>query len=356
MTLKSTLIETDGYELVLRMEDASVGLHAIIAIHDTTFGPALGGTRIYPYANEEDALYDVLRLAKGMTYKSAVAKSGFGGGKSVIIADPKTEKTPELLRAFGRAVESLAGKYICAEDVGCTTEDVGIIREETKHVVGLDFPGGSGNPAPFTARGVYRGLQSALYERTGNRSVQGKTIAIQGLGSVGKWLARYLFWEGANLIVTDINSELKNDFVLSVGAKWVEPEEIYAVECDVFAPCAMGGVLTAETVKLIQANIVAGAANNPLKTEEVGEMLHQKGILYAPDFVINAGGLVNVCYEVSASGYSATSSRDTVDQIFSTLMSVYDLAKKNGCSTERAALSLAKRRIAEKQEISTVLI
>lgn len=345
MALELEDLGVKGYEKVIKVTDESVGLRAIIAIHDTTLGPALGGTRIFPYANEENALYDVLRLSKGMTHKSSIARSGFGGGKSVIIADSKTEKTPELLRAFGRAVNALEGLYICAEDVGCTTADVDIIREETPYVVGLDFPGGSGNPSPFTARGVYRGIQSALYKQTGSKEVAGKTVAIQGLGSVGRSLAQFLFWEGANLIVTDVNKDLKETFAPGVGATWVEPDEIYDVECDVFAPCAMGGILTKGTLEQIKAKIIAGAANNQLNTEEIGELLHEKGVLYAPDFVINAGGLINVCHEISQKGYDAKSSREGVDQIFNTLLSIYELAESKGCSTEKAALTLAEYRV-----------
>lgn len=352
MALESTQIPALGHESVIKFEDKQAGLVAIVAIHSTVMGPALGGTRIYPYTSEEQALKDVLRLSEGMTYKSSIAKAGFGGGKSVILLDPVKGKTPEMLRAFGRAVQSLGGQYICAEDVGCTTEDVGVIRMETEHVVGLDFPEGSGNPAPFTARGVYRGIQSALYEKTGSRSVAGKKIAIQGLGSVGQWLARYLFWEGAELVVTDINAKLKEDFVRSVGADWVEPDSIYEVECDVFAPCAMGGVINEKTVARLKTEIVAGAANNQLDSEQAGEMLHQKGVLYVPDFVINAGGLINVSSEGKNQGYNARVSRDTVDQIFDTLLNVYDLAKKSGTSTQKAAMQLAARFIEEKKDAS----
>lgn len=344
-SLTITPLDVEGYERVVEVQDPAVGLSAIIAIHDTTLGPALGGIRIFPYASKEEALTDVLRLAKGMTHKAAVAGVGFGGGKSVIIADPKTDKTPELLMQFGTAVEQLKGKYICAEDVGTTTADVQIIRQTTQYVVGLPHEKSSGNPALFTAWGVFRGIQSVLKQKFGSESVCGKRIAIQGLGSVGSCLADYLFWSGAELIVADPNVKAVEACVQKYGATAVSPSQILQVPCDVLAPCAMGAILDETTIPLLRCSCIAGAANNQLRVSSNADLLSQKGILYAPDFVINAGGLLNVSFEVDPQGYNPQSSRMKCHAIYDTLLTIYAVAEEKKISTHKAALLVAEERV-----------
>lgn len=334
-----------GYEQVLKVTEPKVGLSAIIAIHDTTLGPALGGIRIQPYGTFNEALEDVLRLSKGMTYKAAVCDVGFGGGKSVIIADPKKEKTPELLMAFGSVVQSLGGGYICAEDSGCTTEDVRIIRRETKYVVGLPHEKSSGNPAPFTAWGTFRGIQASVKKVFGSDSLEGKVVAVQGLGSVGSILCEYLFWAGADLIVADVNESKAQQIAAKAGARVVSPEQIVQVDCDVFAPCALGAILNDQTIPHLRCRIVAGAANNQLHRDHHAQMLQEKGILYAPDFVINAGGLLNVSAELEETGYLPTWPREKVHRIYDVLLAIYEIAEKNQESTHNAALALADYRI-----------
>lgn len=338
-------LSISGYEQVLHIEEQRSGLQAMIAIHDTSLGPALGGVRIFPYQSSREALTDVLRLSRGMTYKSAVAQAGFGGGKSVIIADPRTERKKELLKAFGAAVDGLEGGYICAEDVGCSPEDVMVIRESTQYVVGLPHEKSSGNPSPFTAWGTFRGIQAVLKSLDGNDSLQGKVIAIQGMGSVGTFLADYLFWAGAHLIVSDIDPRKTEKLSAKYGATIVSPEEILYVSCDVLAPCAMGGVLHKESISRLQCRAIAGAANNQLLEEADGDRLMQRGILYAPDFVINAGGLINVSVELDKEGYSALSARRKVDQIQSELITIFALAKKKGISTQSAVNAIVEERL-----------
>lgn len=347
-SLTLTPIEVAGYEQVIEVTDSAVGLSAFIAIHDTTLGPALGGIRILPYAKKEEALEDVLRLSKGMTYKASVAGVGFGGGKSVIIADPKTEKTPELLKAFAAAVDRLNGIYICAEDVGTTTEDVQIIESVTPYVVGLASENGSGNPAYFTAWGVFRGVQSVIKELFGTESVEGKKVAIQGTGSVGSILADYLFWAGAELIVSDIDPASAKRCAKKTGATVVSPEEILKVSCDVFAPCALGGVLNSKTIPHLRCAGIAGATNNQLLSDSDMDLLDKQGILYAPDFVINAGGLLNVSFEIDSAGYDPRVSRAKCHSIYDTLLTIYAVAKEKKISTHKAALFVAEDRIRKK--------
>lgn len=338
-------IEVEGYEKVVHITDPAVGLNAIIALHDLTMGPALGGVRILPYENFDVALNDVLRLSRGMTYKSAVAQVGFGGGKSVIIADPKTQKTAPLLYQFGRAVEMLNGSYICAEDVGCTTSDVKTIRHATRYVVGLPLKDSSGDPGPFTAWGVFRGIQATLKKIYRNDDCEGRTIAIQGLGNVGMNLAQYLFWAGADLIVSDIDAAKTELAKSKFGARVVDEGQILRVGCDIFSPCALGAVINEKTIGSLQCKGVAGAANNVLEKEEDGERLMKKKILYAPDFVINAGGLLNVAAELEADGYLPTFSRAKIHRIYDTLSAIYEIADKNRISTQKAALALVDYRL-----------
>jgi leucine dehydrogenase len=334
-----------GYEKVIKVSNSEAGLNAIIGIHSTAMGPALGGIRIYPYLTFEAALNDVLRLSKGMTYKSAVSEAGWGGGKSVIIADPKKNKTKELLLAFGHAVDKLRGEYICAEDVGCSPADVLIISQATRYVVGLPSQKSSGNPSPFTAWGTYRGIQSVLAKMDGTDSPEGKTIAIQGLGSVGCELAQLLFWAGARLIVSDIDMEKCKTIAALTGAQIVPIEQIMQVECDIFAPCAMGGILNEQTIPLLKCRAVAGCANNQLLKDSDADEMAARGILYAPDFVINAGGLINVTQELAFDGYHPIPARSRVHRIYDQLKVIYDIAEQNRCSTHRAAVSLADYRL-----------
>ncbi|MBI5346968.1 MAG: Glu/Leu/Phe/Val dehydrogenase [Chlamydiae bacterium] len=338
-------IAVEGYEQVIKISNKKTKLNAIIAIHNTKLGMALGGIRIQPYKTFNDALMDVLRLSKGMTYKSAIAGVGFGGGKSVIIADPKTAKTEELLLSFGEAVEALNGRYICAEDMGCTVDDVMTIRRVTKYVTGLPSDKSSGDPGRFTAWGIYRGMQSALKKIYGQESVKGRKVAIQGLGNVGLHMLEYLFWQGADLILSDIDEEKAKKMALKYGAKCVTPSEIYKVECDIFSPCAIGGILNDETIPQLRCKAVVGCANNQLLKEDHGKMLKNKKILYAPDFVVNAGGLFNVSAEVLKDGYNPIAPRDQTDRVFDGLIAIYEIADKNNISTNEAAIQLADYRI-----------
>jgi leucine dehydrogenase len=347
-TLVIEKLHITGYEQVLKVTDKNASLTAIIAIHDTTLGPALGGIRIKPYATFDEALEDVLRLAKGMTHKSAIAGVGFGGGKSVIIANPKTDKTPELLRAFGAAVDTLKGQYICAEDVGCTTADVNIIRQTTQYVVGLAHSKSSGDPGPFTAWGVFRGIQATLAHIFGSDSVEGRTIAIQGLGNVGLPLAEFLFWHGAKLILSDIDPVKLQTIALKYGAKTLPPDQILRAECDILAPCALGAILNDETIPYLRCRGVAGSTNNQLLRNEHGEALRARNIVYAPDFVINSGGLLNVSAELEKEGYYPGYPREKIHRIYDAIAAIYKISEQNGESTDAAAISLAEHRIKQR--------
>jgi leucine dehydrogenase len=338
-------IDVPGYESVLKFTNKKAKLTAFIAIHNTALGMALGGTRIYPYATLELALTDVLRLSRGMTYKAAVSEVGFGGGKSVIVADPKTQKTPELLKAFAEAVHSLEGKYICAEDVGSSLADMAAIGKETPYVVGLPHETSSGDPGPFTAFGVYRGIQAVCKKVYGTESVKGRVIAIQGLGNVGWPLLERLFWAGAKIIVSDIVEERIKKAKQLYQVEVVSSDQIMRVSCDVFSPCAMGGILHETSIKGLSCKAVAGSANNQLLKEEDGDLLRERNILYAPDFVINAGGLLNVAQETYKEGYNPKRSREKIDKIYDGLLAIFDIAEKNKVSTHKAAVSLAEYRI-----------
>ncbi|MBI5272685.1 MAG: Glu/Leu/Phe/Val dehydrogenase [Chlamydiia bacterium] len=338
-------IPVQGYEQVLRVTDKKSGLKAIVAIHNTSLGPALGGVRIQPYTSFEAALEDALRLAKGMTYKSAVASVGFGGGKSVIIADPKVQKTPELLSAFGRGVEQLGGNYICAEDSGCTMEDVRVIRRATKYVVGLPNAKSSGDPGPFTAWGTFRGMQATIKRLFGTDSIEGKVVAVQGLGNVGSHLIEYLFWAGAELIVADLDPVKTAEAAHKYGAKVVPVDQILGVPCDILAPCAFGGIINDDTIPSFRCRGIAGSANNQLLRDFHADKLSARGILYAPDFVINAGGLLNVSAELEEAGYQVALPRYKVHHIYDTLLAIYEIAEKNRESTHASSLALADYRI-----------
>ena len=338
-------IEIEGYEKIVKVTDKVTDLTAIIAIHSTSLGPALGGIRIYPYASFDDALFDVLRLAKGMTYKAAVAGLSLGGGKSVIIADPRKDKSKELLTSFALAIESFQGKYICAEDSGCSTADVKIISDTTKYVVGLVHEKSSGDPSGFTAFGTYRGIQSVLQKLDGSTDLRGKKVAIQGLGNVGYLLMESLFWAGAKVVASDLNQQRLLQVQKDFGVEIVSTDEILFQECDVLAPCAMGGIISADVIPKLRCRAIAGCANNQLLKDEDGQLLVNRKILYAPDFVINSGGLLNVAQEITPKGYCPKASREKIDHIFDTLLTIYEIAGKNKISTHNAAKSLAEYRI-----------
>lgn len=336
--------EFDQHEQVVFCSDAETGLKAIIAVHSTRLGPAVGGCRLWDYVSDEDAIVDVLRLSRGMTYKNAMAGLPLGGGKSVIIGNAKTIKSEALFRAFGRMVHRLNGSYYSAEDVNITTHDIMQVNQETPFVAGLE--GKSGNPAPFTALGTYQGIKAAAQHQFGSADLAGKTVAIQGLGSVGFYLCEHLHKEGAKLIVTDINQDAVNRAVTQFGATAVGLDEIYAVEADIYAPCALGATLNDETIPQLKAKVVAGCANNQLKRPEHGEKLRELGILYAPDYVINAGGIINVAFEMRPQGYNAAESTAKVMQIFDTLLNIFRRADADNAPTSTIADVMAQEIIA----------
>lgn len=337
-----TAMEPYGYEQVVFSYDKVSGLKAIIAIHDTTLGPALGGVRMWPYKSEEEALTDALRLARGMTYKSAAMGLNLGGGKAVIIGDPRKDKTEELFRAFGMFVETLGGRYITAEDVGTTTDDMDIISSCTRHVVGLS--GTSGDPSPFTAFGCFRAMQACAKYMFGDESLAGKKVVIQGVGSVGYHLTRRLLEAGAEVYVADLYQD-RVEQAVKLGARAIGVDEVYDQECDFFAPCALGGVINDETVERLRAKIVCGSANNQLLEERHAEALADRGILYAPDFIANGGGLINVSFELAPGGYNREGSLAKVSKIYDIMLKVFEIAEERGITTAEAANLLAEERI-----------
>jgi leucine dehydrogenase len=337
-------METYDYEQMVICQDKQSGLKAIICIHDTTLGPALGGTRMWTYDSEDAAIEDALRLARGMTYKNAAAGLNLGGGKTVIIGDPKKDKNEEMFRAFGRYIQGLNGRYITAEDVGTTVEDMDLIYQETPFVTGVSPAfGSSGNPSPVTAYGVYRGMKAAAMEAFGTDSLEGKVIAVQGVGHVAYTLCKHLHEEGASLIVTDINKEAVQRAVDDFGAKAVDIDDIYSVDCDIFAPCALGAIINDDTISKIKAKVIAGAANNQLKETRHGDALHEMGIVYAPDYVINAGGVINVADELN--GYNRERALKKVETIYDNIASVIEISKRDNIPTYLAADRLAEERI-----------
>ena len=343
MSTFEKLAEFDCDELVFCRDEAT-GLRAIIAIHDTTLGPALGGCRMWPYASEEEAVLDVLRLARGMTYKAAVSGLDLGGGKSVILGDPDRDKSAPLFRSFGRYVETLGGRYIVAEDVGTSPEDMESVRSETSHVVGLDVArGGSGDPSPFTALGVVAGMRACAAEVFGSPSLGGLTVAVQGLGHVGYSLCRLLHEEGANLLVADLRPDAVRRAAAEFDAEPVEPGDILSVPCDILAPCALGAVVNDETLPALRCAIVAGSANNVLAEGRHGEALARRNILYAPDYVINAGGLINVAAELE--GYDEDKARERISHLYDAVENVIEISKRDGVPTNVAADELALERL-----------
>jgi leucine dehydrogenase len=340
------LISKHGeHEEVLFCHDKDVGLKAIIAIHNTALGPALGGTRMWNYKTEEDALIDVLRLSKGMTYKAAAAGLNLGGGKAVIIGDPKTQKSEGLFRAFGHFVNSLNGKYITAEDVGTGESDMEHIYMETPWVTGIpkDF-GGSGDPSPYTAHGVLMGIKAAASEKFGTDSLKGMRVAVQGLGNVGFNLIKYLTEEGALITVSDIDQVRVKKTVDMYGVKAVNPDQILSIECDIQAPCAMGAIVNDQTITQFKCKVIAGGANNQLAEARHGDQLRELGILYAPDYVVNAGGLMNVFVELE--GYSPDRAFEKTRKVYDNVKKVFEIAKRDNIGTHTAADRVAEERIA----------
>ncbi|MFJ8066677.1 branched-chain amino acid dehydrogenase [Psychrobacillus sp. NPDC096426] len=337
-------LETYDYEQLIFCQDKTSGLKAIIAIHDTTLGPALGGTRMWNYASEEEAIEDALRLAKGMTYKNAAAGLNLGGGKTVIIGDPLKDKNEEMFRAFGRFIQGLNGRYITAEDVGTTVADMDIIHEETNYVTGISEAfGSSGNPSPVTAYGVYVGMKAAAKEAFGSDSLEGKTVAVQGVGNVAYTLCDYLHKEGAKLIVADINQISVDRAVNAFGAVQVGVDEIYAQDADIFAPCALGAIINDNTIPQLKAKVIAGSANNQLKETKHGDIIHEMGIVYAPDYVINSGGVINVADELY--GYNHERAMKRVSCIYDTIEKIFAISKRDEIPTYVAADRLAEERI-----------
>jgi leucine dehydrogenase len=342
MKLFDTLAEM-GHEEIAMCSDPSVGYRGILAVHSTKLGPALGGTRFWNYATDEEAITDALRLSRGMTYKNAVAGLNLGGGKSIIIGDNKTRDREKIFRAHGRFVEILGGRYITAEDVGTSTKDMSYVQMETRHVAGL--AGKSGDPSPVTAHGVFRAVQASANRKWGSDSLEGKTIAIQGVGSVGGYLAKELHEAGARLIVSEIDPAKSAKVAKATGAKIVDDNAIFSVDADIFSPCALGGIINDKTIPMLKVEIVAGGANNQLLEERHGDELQRRGILYAPDYVANAGGVINVYGEVA--GWDAQRALDKADDIYDTILKVFDIAEAKNIPTYEAADRLAELRLAE---------
>ncbi|MBC2259303.1 Glu/Leu/Phe/Val dehydrogenase [Listeria booriae] len=349
-------MEKYDYEQVVFCHDKVSGLKAIIAIHDTTLGPALGGCRMWPYETEEEALEDVLRLARGMTYKNAAAGLNLGGGKTVIIGDPRKDKSEAMFRALGRYVESLNGRYIIAEDVGTTVADMDMIHAETDYVTGIsESYGSSGNPSPMTALGVYSAMKRTALEAFGTDTLAEKTVAVQGVGNVAYALCELLHKDGAKLVVTDINQEAVNRAVAAFGAKAVAPDEIYDVDADIFAPCALGGVLNDTTIPRLKVKAVCGSANNQLlQTIHHGQMLADRGILYAPDYIVNAGGVINVADELSR--YNEERAKHKIGEIYGQIGKVFDIAKEEKILPAQAANRMAEQRIESMRHVSSTFL
>lgn len=338
----------DNHEQIVFCNDKDTGLKAIIGIHNTVLGPALGGTRMWQYTSEWEALNDVLRLSRGMSFKSAVAGLNLGGGKAVIIGDAKTQKTPELMKRFGEFVHSLSGRYITAEDVGMETADMDLVRDVTPYVTGIsESKGGAGNPSPVTAYGVFMGMKAAAKYKFGNDVLEDLTVSVQGIGHVGESLVEHLTNEGAKVIISDINEERLQAVSDKYGATIFRGDDFYAQNVDIYAPCALGATLNDESIKKLNAKIVAGAANNQLANENKhGKALQEKGIVYAPDFVINAGGIINVFAELE--NYGKTEIMRKTQNIYNTTLDILSKAEQDNITPHEAALNTAKDRIEER--------
>ncbi len=338
-------LQSKEHEQVVICSDPETGLRAIIAIHDTTLGPALGGTRMWNYNSEQEALIDVLRLSRGMTYKAAISGLNLGGGKAVIIGDPHKDKSEALFRAFGRFVDGLGGRYITAEDVGMEEKNMEWIYSETRFVTGIPKSlGGSGDPSPVTAFGVYMGVKACAKKAYGTDSLEGKRIALQGAGHVASYFAKHAAKEGAKLFISDIYEEKAIKLAKEVGAEVVSADAIYGLDVDIFTPCALGGIINDDTMGEFKCDIIAGGANNILDVEDRhGKMLVDKGIIYAPDYVINAGGLINVAGELE--GYNEKRCHEKAAQIYDTILGILDYAAEHEIPTYRASNILAEERI-----------
>lgn len=337
-------MEEYGHEQVVFFQNKEVGLKAIVAIHDTTLGPALGGTRMWNYSSEEEALRDVLRLSRGMTYKAAAAGLNLGGGKAVIIGDPKKDKSQALFKIYGRCINALGGRYITAEDVNTDVHDMEYAYTETDYVVGIETShGGSGDPSPFTALGTLQGIKACLKKVYGNEALKGKKIAVQGAGAVGRNLIKMLVENGSEVYVSDIDKEKLEALRKELKFEIVPSEDIVTMQCDIFSPCAMGAIINDETVNKLKCKIVAGAANNQLDRPEHGDILKKRGILYAPDYVINAGGLINVYLELE--GYSRERAERMTRGIYYNLSSIFNISEEQNISTSKAADYLVEQRL-----------
>jgi len=334
------------HEQIVVCQDRASGLRAIIAVHDTTLGPGLGGIRMWTYQSDEAALTDVLRLSEGMTYKNALAGLDLGGGKTVVLGNPRTDKTPEKFQALGRFIDRLGGAYLAAEDVGTTTEDAEQVATQTRYITGLPVErGGSGDPSPMTAWGVFRGIRAALVEAGLGGGYGGVRVAVQGAGHVGADVARHLLDAGAEVTVADIHDDRVAPLA-EAGAAVVPADEIHTVECEVYCPCALGAVIRPETIGRLRCRVVAGAANNQLADASMGDELKRRGIVYAPDFAINAGGVINIGDELIGDGYDADRARRSVERIEQTLAEVFERARRDGVAPARAAEQMARERIA----------
>ncbi|MBX2961479.1 MAG: Glu/Leu/Phe/Val dehydrogenase [Cyclobacteriaceae bacterium] len=335
-----------GHEQVVFCYDEFTGLKSIIAIHNTTLGPALGGTRMWNYTNEQEALTDVLRLSRGMTFKASISGLNLGGGKAVIIGDAKTLKTEAFMRRFGKFVNSLNGKYITAEDVNMKTADMEFIRMETQHVTGLpESMGGGGDPSPVTAYGTFVGMKAAAKKVFGSDNLAGKKVAVQGVGQVGMNLVEYLVKEKSSVFITDISEEKVKTLAQKFGVKAVAQDEVYDLDVDIYAPCALGATLNDNTIPRLRCSIVAGAANNQLKDEvKHGYMLIDRGITYAPDFLINAGGLINV-YNEYLGNYNRARVFEQTENIYTTCLNIFNYSESEKINTQEAAIKLAEKRI-----------
>jgi len=349
-----SLLGEREHEQIVMCSQPDAGLKAIIAIHNTTLGPALGGVRMWPYESEKAAIRDALRLSRGMTYKAAISGLNLGGGKAVIIGDPHKDKTEALFRAFGRYVDSLGGRYITAEDVGIDIQDMEWVFSETKYVTGIPKElGGSGDPSPVTAYGVYMGMKACTQKAYGTDSLEGIRVAMQGAGHVASHLANYISKEGAKIYITDIYSEKAKEVAKKTGAEVVEPDDIYNLDVEIFSPCALGGIINDDTIPSFKFDIIAGAANNVLDIEERhGEMLLDRGILYAPDYVINAGGLINVSGELE--GYNEKRAHQKASRIYDTILDILNYSEDNHTPTLAASNILAEERIRKISRIDSI--
>jgi leucine dehydrogenase len=343
----------EGFEQVAFCHDRATGLRAIVAIHSTALGPGLGGTRFYPYATEHDALVDVCRLAKGMTYKHALCGNDLGGGKAVIIGDPRTLRSEALLRAYGRFVEGLNGRYITAEDVGTSQADMDLIRRETRYVTGVSPSlGGSGDPSPATAWGVLWAMKAVAERLWGSASLAGRHVCIAGVGKVGSALAEHLAGEGAKLTVADVNERVVSSAVERHGAAAVAPDAAHSVPCDIFSPCALGAVLNPVTIPELHCDAVVGSANNQLASLTDAERLRHRGIVYVPDFVANAGGVINIAEEPH--GYDRDRAYGRIRSVHDTVLTLFDRAEADGTTTAAAADRLAEERIAAVSRVGLI--